>query len=294
MMENVRTLNGAADASVVAEQMEVGLQRREMLKILGGLGVGSAVFGRALAARAEDEAMVTKEMIKQAEWVAGLEFTDDERELMLEGMNEALGEYSRLRAVELANDVPPALSFYPSSPLEGGAATGRGAIGMTESAAPQRGSSDEDLAFAPVTELAALLRTRQVSSVELTRICLDRLRRFDPVLKCVISLTEELSLKQAQRADREIAAGRYRGPLHGVPWGAKDLLAVPGYRTTWGAKPYEDQVRTDKSAVVSRLEEAGAVLLAKLSVGALAWGDVWYGGTTKNPWNPEQGSSGCE
>jgi Asp-tRNA(Asn)/Glu-tRNA(Gln) amidotransferase A subunit family amidase len=143
-----------------------------------------------------------------------------------------------------------------------------------------------------VTELAALVRTRRVGAVELTRLYLERLRRHDPRLACVVSYTEERALAQAERADREIAAGGYRGPLHGIPWGAKDLLAVPGHPTTWGARPYRDQTRPELATSVSRLDEAGAVLVAKLSLGALAWGDVWFGGTTKNPWNLEQGSSG--
>jgi Asp-tRNA(Asn)/Glu-tRNA(Gln) amidotransferase A subunit family amidase len=143
-----------------------------------------------------------------------------------------------------------------------------------------------------VSELSVLLRRGEVTSVELTRLYLERLERYDPVLHCVITMTSEMALEQADLADRELAAGRYRGPLHGVPWGAKDLIAVPGYRTTWGAKPFEDQVRDETATVAARLREAGAPLLAKLSVGALAWGDVWFGGMTRNPWNPEQGSSG--
>ena len=150
----------------------------------------------------------------------------------------------------------------------------------------------EELAFWPVTRIAELLRTRQVSSVELTRMYLDRLERYGPKLECVITLTDDLAMKQARRADAEIARGHYRGPLHGIPWGAKDLLAEDQYRTTWGAKPFEDQVMDEDATVVSRLEQAGAVLVAKLTLGALAQGDVWYGGRTRNPWNLEQGSSG--
>ena len=162
----------------------------------------------------------------------------------------------------------------------------------TKADRPHFPATDEDLAFLSLAELAELVRTRQVSSVELTRLYLDRLRRFDPLLKCVITLLEEPALAQAAQADREIAAGNYRGPLHGIPWGAKDLLALPGYPTTWGAKPYETQMRAEKAAVIERLEQAGAVLIAKLTLGALAMGDVWFGGMTRNPWKPEQGSSG--
>jgi Asp-tRNA(Asn)/Glu-tRNA(Gln) amidotransferase A subunit family amidase len=143
-----------------------------------------------------------------------------------------------------------------------------------------------------VTELAALVRTRQVTSTELTELYLARLRKYDPVLRCVVTLTEQAARAQASRADREIAAGRYRGPLHGIPWGAKDLIAVGGTNTTWGAAPFRDRTIDETATVARRLEEAGAVLLAKLSLGALASGDRWFGGQTRNPWNPAQGSSG--
>ncbi|MFQ5689143.1 MAG: amidase [Gemmatimonadota bacterium] len=156
----------------------------------------------------------------------------------------------------------------------------------------QRPEEDEDLAYLPVSRLASLLRSRQVSSTELTELYLARLKKYDSVLHAVITLTEERAREQAARADRELDAGRWRGPLHGIPWGAKDLLAARGYPTTWGAVPYRDQVIDEDSAVVGRLDDAGAVLVAKLTLGALAWGDVWFGGQTKNPWNIEQGSSG--
>ena len=201
--------------------------RREILKVISAAGVGSAVFGQAC-----------------------IEFSDQDRNL-----------YAELREVTLDHEVRPALAFDPA-PWAGNAARGpRGAVEISEPAARRRPDSPEDLAFATVTELAALVRTRQVSSVELTRLYLDRLRRYDPVLHCVITYTEELALNQAERADREIAAGRYRGPLHGIPWGAKDNLAVPGYRTTWGVMP--DQVLSQKATVAARLEEAGAVLVPK-------------------------------
>jgi Asp-tRNA(Asn)/Glu-tRNA(Gln) amidotransferase A subunit family amidase len=265
--------------------------RRSVLKFLTVAGAG-AVFGRALVSMAAERAQVSEEMIRQAEWVAGVNYTDDERRLMLEGVNELLEAFSTLREVRLDNSIPPALFFRPDAldAVPGGEAEGRAR--PTRPAAGQRPSSDEDLAFAPLTELAALVRTRQVSSVELAELYLRRLELHDPELACVISLTGDLAMEQARRADREIAAGWYRGPLHGVPWGAKDLLSVPPFRTTWGARPYENQVRPEQATVASKLAGAGAVLVAKLSVGALAWGDVWYGGVTKNPWNPEQGSSG--
>ena len=185
----------------------------------------------------------------------------------------------------------PALTFFPTPPRPA-ASIQRNRATPIEGRTPRRPSSDEELAFLPVTELSALVRSRQVSSTELTRLYLGRLKRFDPLLKCVVTLTEEVALKQAAQADREIASGKYRGPLHGIPWGAKDLIAYPGYPTTWGATPFKDRVIDVTASVAARLEEAGAVLLAKLSLGALAMGDQWFGGRTRSPWDPRDGSSG--
>ena len=261
--------------------------RRRALQLFTAAG-GSAVFGRALVTLADEAPRVTEAMVREAEWISGVALTDDERKLMLEGVNDLVESYRQLREVDVDNGVAPALMFQPG----GGSAGERGSARPTSTTAGERPADDGDLAFLPVTQLSSLLRARRVSSVELTRLYLDRLRRFDPQLECVISFTEGLALEQAERADKEIAAGRWRGPLHGIPWGAKDLLAVPGYRTTWGAKPFENQVLDTTSTVAARLADAGAVLVAKLTLGALAWGDVWFGGKTKNPWNLEQGSSG--
>ena len=268
-----------------------GWPRRQVLKTLAAMGIGSAVFARALETLAAEKPQVTEEMIRQAEWIAGLSYTDDDRKLMLKDLNEAHEGYERLRGVALDNSVPPALWFQPT-PGASAASAPRGRVEPSEWAAATRPIAEDDLAFASVTELAALIRSRQISSLELTRVYLDRLRRYDPLLRCVITLTEELALEQAERADRELARGHYRGPLDGIPWGAKDLLAVPGYRTTWGSVPFKEQVRPEKATAVARLEEAGAVLVAKLSLGELAWGDVWFDATTKNPWKTDQGSSG--
>lgn len=268
--------------------------RRRALKLLTA-GAGSAVFGRALLSLADEKGAVTLEGIRQAEWISGLTFTDEDRKLMLDGMNEALADYAKLRAVPLDNGVPPSLWFDPTPEVGTVRPGGGGDLPQRPtSATVHRPGSDDDLAFAPVAELHSLLLARKVSSVELTRLYLDRLKRYDPILHCVVTLTEDLALRQAEQADLDIAAGNPRrmGPLHGIPWGAKDLLAVPGYRTTWGATPYQDQIRAEQATVVSKLERTGAVLVSKLSVGALAWGDVWFGGMTRNPWKPEQGSSG--
>ncbi len=228
--------------------------------------------------------------IEGAERVAGVAFTPEQREAMLEPLERRLGVLEDLHAASPPNSLIPAQRFDPQ-------------IAGDRPRPPQphpewipspasRPGSKEDLAFQPVHVLASLLRSRQVTSLELTRLYLERLKHYDRVLHCVVNLTEERALAQAKAADAELDAGLWRGPLHGVPWGAKDLLSVRGYPTTWGAMPFRDQVIDDDASVVERLDAAGAVLLAKLTTGALAWGDVWFGGKTLNPWNIEQGSSG--
>lgn len=268
----------------------VDRERRRLVALLAGAGAGTAVFGRALCALAEGAAKVTAGMVKQAEWISGVSFTDAERELMLSDLNETAEGLAALRAVALDNAVPPAIAFSTGTapPADAGPAP---APSRRERPAV-RPPSDDDLAFAGVRELGRLLRARKVSSTELTKLALARLRTYGPALSCTVTVTEELALAQAKRADEELAAGKDRGPLHGIPWGAKDLIAVPGYPTTWGSPLFREQVRPESATVYRRLEEAGAVLVAKTSVGELAWGDVWFGGTTKNPWKTDQGSSG--
>jgi Asp-tRNA(Asn)/Glu-tRNA(Gln) amidotransferase A subunit family amidase len=150
----------------------------------------------------------------------------------------------------------------------------------------------DELAFYTIGQLAELIRTKQITSTELTNFFIERLKEFDPVLHCVISITEERALNQAKIADEEIATGKYRGLLHGIPFGVKDLLATKDYKTTWGSVPFKDQIIDEDATVITKLEKAGAVLIAKLTMGELAWGDVWYGGKTRNPWDTTQGSSG--
>jgi Asp-tRNA(Asn)/Glu-tRNA(Gln) amidotransferase A subunit family amidase len=266
--------------------------RREVLGLLAALGVGTTAFQRALAVQAENAPKLTPEMIQQAEWIAGLKLSDDDRKALVGALTEAQRRFTAMRALKLPNGVPLALSFNPAPWLPPSTEPSRGSVEPISHDAPKRPENGDDLAFLPVTALSALLRTRQISSVELTNLYLDRLRKYDPVLRCVVTFTAESALKQAEQADREIAAGRYRGVLHGIPWGAKDLMAFPGYRTTWGAAPFKDQMLDLKATVIRRLEEAGAVLVAKLTLGALAMGDRWFGGMTRNPWNPRQGSSG--
>ncbi len=263
------------------------LDRRSFMAYLSVLGIG----GAGLWQQAQQEGSITTGMIAEAEGVFGLEFTDEERELMVRNLNRNTTSYQALRSHNIPNSVPPAIMFDPVLPgME--LPTEEREFRYTRPVGVSRPSNVEALAFEPVTVLSELVRTKQVTSTELTRMYLDRLKRHGPTLECVITLTEERALRQARQADAELALGKYRGPLHGIPWGAKDLLTVREYRTTWGAKPYENQQLDDNATVVDRLDDAGAVLVAKLTLGALAQGDVWYGGRTRNPWNLEQGSSG--
>ena len=227
---------------------------------------------------------------KGMENLAGLDFTQSERDTMLQTLSVLRGKYDTLRTVELPNSIPFPLYFDPRIP---GQVIPKGRENYLFQEFPTRRPDNiEDCAFFTIGQLAHLMRTQQVSSVELTEMYLDRLKRYGPELECVVTLTEDLALKQASRADEEIRRGRYLGPLHGIPYGAKDLLAVPGYKTTWGATTHKDYIIDETATIIKKLEDAGAVLVAKLTLGALAWGDVWFGGKTRNPWNMEQGSSG--
>ncbi|HDS02066.1 MAG TPA: amidase [candidate division Zixibacteria bacterium] len=251
-----------------------------------------ASFVYSQETRAESDSLkITKEDIVKAQELTGLEFAEPEIDSMLDELNTNLGFYREMREIEIDNSVPPAILFNPiPSGIE--FESGEEPLKLSAPGNDRRPEDFDDLAFYSVRDLAELVRTRQVTSVELTEFALERLKKYDPLLHCVITLTEELALEQAARADAEIAAGKYRGPLHGIPYGAKDLLAVKEYRTTWGAEPYKEQVINYDAAVIRKLQDAGAVLVAKLSLGALAWGDVWFADTTRNPWNLEQGSSG--
>jgi Asp-tRNA(Asn)/Glu-tRNA(Gln) amidotransferase A subunit family amidase len=254
-------------------------------------GLGATALPRTLWAMVQEAGRVTKDMIAQAEAMAGLEFTDAEREMMIEGLNSNLEAYEALRSIAIPNETYPALLFEPVLPGRR-PVMARRTPRRTRPRTVTRPADLEEVAFWSLTDLGELLRTRQVTSLELTRMYLDRLRRYGGRLEAVITPTEELAVRQARRADQELARGVYRSPLHGIPWGAKDLLAEDAYPTTWGAKPYEGQSLPYDATVVERLEAAGAVLIAKLTLGALAMGDYWYGGRTRNPWNLEEGSSG--
>lgn len=275
------------DATLTADH-----DRRSFLGYFTAIGLGGTLLPGVLWARAAGGEEITAATIACAEEISGLKFTDEQRQQMLDGLKNQESQIEQLHAIKLDNSVAPAVYFDPVPPgvtltLPKKHASVRSRV------SPRTVPRDlEELAFLPVTELAELVRRRKVTSTQLTEMYLGRIKRYDPVLKAVITLTEERARRQAKTADEEIARGKYRGPLHGIPWGAKDLLAVKGYKTTWGAGPYRDQVIDVDATVVQRLDDAGAVLLAKLTLGELAQGDIWFGGTTKNPWNVLQGSSG--
>ncbi|MBD8524619.1 amidase [Pseudomarimonas arenosa] len=218
----------------------------------------------------------------------GVPMNSAERELMLDAVREQRAAFDALHGFDLPNDLAPALVFTPGFSPPAVSLT----PGWSQPDDIQRPANNDELPFLSVAELGVLLRSGQLTSVELTTICLDRIRRYDAELHALITVTEPLALQQAKQADAEFAAGIDRGPLQGIPYGLKDLFAVEGYPTTWGAMPYKNQRIESNATVVQRLQAAGAVLIAKSSVGALAWGDVWYGGKTRTPWNPEQGTSG--
>jgi len=267
------------------------IDRRAFAATLSGMGLGATLFPGVLWSQAQASAEITVETIACAEEISGVSFTPDEREMMLQSLERNRRAYEALREQPIPNGVVPAVTFDPVLPGMT-LPTEQHPMRRTRYPDVQRPADLEAVAFWSVAELAELVRTRQVTSRELTEMYIGRLERHGPTLEAVITLTRELALRQAARADREIALGNYRGPLHGIPWGAKDLLSTEGYPTTWGAKAYEAQTLDEDATVVRRLEEAGAVLVAKLTLGALAMGDVWYGGRTRNPWNLEQGSSG--
>jgi Asp-tRNA(Asn)/Glu-tRNA(Gln) amidotransferase A subunit family amidase len=294
------------------------IDRRSFLTVCTSAGVASTLFPGvlyALAAQGQERAStdqskppkITPEMIDQAAIIAGIgPLTDEQKMMMIDGLVDRNGSMKAIRGLHLPNSVAPCYVFHPmparGQVLRAPAAihvlapkadtSHNGMIGWTADESVAAPSSADDLAFASVSHLASLLKARKITSVDLTKMYIARLKRYDSLLHFVITLTEDRALAQAAKADEEIAAGKYRGPLHGIPWGAKDLLAVKGYPTTWGAGGFEHQSFDEDATVVQRLDEAGAVLVAKFTLGALAMGDKWFGGRTRNPWNPKQGSSG--
>ena len=270
-----------------------GVARRRFLAAIPAAVAGS-LAAPALARQQPAAPRIDPTTLDCAEKVFGVDFTDAEEQQAVQGVNRNLASYEQLRELNIPLDTEPAVTFHPYLPgkkPKGGATPGA-RIKVTLKPPAARSSSLDDLAFLPITALAPLIQQRAVSSTDLTKMYLDRLKKYGPKLNCVVTLSEELALAQAAQADREIRAGRYKGPLHGIPWGAKDLFATKGIPTTWGAGPFQNQVFDYDATIVERLRDAGAVLVAKLSMGALAQGDNWFRGRTNNPWNVERGSSG--
>ncbi|MCM3870628.1 MAG: amidase [Pyrinomonadaceae bacterium] len=286
-----------------------GLNRRKFVKLIPALGVATIASPQLqiISALAQTPSptptpspspspgplRVTKEMLRGAEQMFGIELTDAQKQMALQNVNSNLERYETLRKISVPLDTEPATLFHPALP--GKRFNVKVATFKLSKIERLNFSNIEDLAFARVTQLADLIRNRKISSIDLTRMYLSRLKLYGPKLNCTVTLTEELALAQAAVADREIKQGKYRGPLHGIPWGAKDLFATKGIPTTWGAEPYRNQVIDYDATLVTRLQNAGAVLVAKLSMGALAQGGRWFQGMTRNPWQVEEertGSSG--
>lgn len=296
--------------------------RRQVLQVLTAAGIGTGVFRRAVADEVARTTEITAETLARAEWIAGLSLSEAERTATAAAVQGVVRNCAAIRSVPVSYDTLPAVRFDPEisdpeaalrrhePPVWLSVASAETETAVTRTAptaeptpasaaagtadAPAAGETvaGQPLSFLSIRELGRRLRAGELSSVQLTQYCLQQLREADPLLKCVVTLTEKLALQQAEQADCELQQGFDRGPLHGIPWGAKDLLAVRGYPTTWGAPQFRERQLPDNATVVERLQATGAVLVAKLSLGALAMGDQWFGGMTRNPWNPEQGSSG--
>jgi len=267
--------------------------RRRFMTYFAGIGLGSTLAPGVVWARMQDAGTqtITLAMITEAMKLSGIELTEDERKGMVDSANQNLKRYEEVRAIHIPNDVSPPFHFSPVVP---GMTVSRKALPFVLSPAPavKRPARLEDAAFWPIRNLAELIRTRQVTSLELTEMYLARLHRYNGVLNNVVTFLDDYGRAEARRADAAIAAGRYKGPLHGIPWGAKDIISVKGFKTTWGSPAFKEQSFDYDASVVEMLREAGAVLIAKLTTGELASGDQWFGGQTKNPWDPTQGSSG--
>jgi Asp-tRNA(Asn)/Glu-tRNA(Gln) amidotransferase A subunit family amidase len=257
------------------------------------IGLGSTLAPGIVWARMQDAGAktITLEMVTDAMKLSGLEFTEAELKSMVDAANQNLTRYQELRSIHIPNDVSPPFHFSAIVP---GMAISKTKLPFKLSAAPsvKRPGNLEEVAFWPVRHLAELVKTKQVTSLELTDMYLSRLHRYNGKLNNVVTFLDDYGRAEANKADAEIAAGKYKGPLHGIPWGAKDIISVKGYKTTWGSPAFKDQSFDYDASVVEMLRDAGAVLIAKLTSGELASGDNWFGGQTKSPWNLSQGSSG--
>jgi Asp-tRNA(Asn)/Glu-tRNA(Gln) amidotransferase A subunit family amidase len=265
------------------------MKKKYYLIIVAIVGVIAFFAGAFLQSQSSNS--ITKEIVASAEKIIGLSFSDAKRDSMLSGLNDQLKSYESLRQISLPNEIPPAIGFNPI-PVGFQFEKKKKSFKLGKLGRVELPNDENELAFYSVAQLAKLIKSKKILSEDLTKIYINRLKKYSSKLECVITLTESLAIEQARRADREISLGKYRGPLHGIPYGAKDLLATKGIKTTWGSVPFKNQMIDQNATVISKLEEAGAVLVAKLTMGELAWGDVWFGGKTRNPWNTVEGSSG--
>jgi Asp-tRNA(Asn)/Glu-tRNA(Gln) amidotransferase A subunit family amidase len=266
--------------------------RRRFIGFFSGVGLGGTLLPGVLWTQVQQDGAqrITQPMLTDALALSGLTFTEEEQKALLQSANQNLTRYEDIRKTHIPNDVAPPFYF---SPLVPGMKVNRVKLPVRFSTPRVRRPANlEEVAFWPITQLSQLVRTRQVTSLELTEMYLGRLHRYNEKLNCVVTFLDDLARTQASQADAEIKAGRHRGPLHGIPWGAKDIIAAKGYKTTWGSGAYKDQMIEQDASVVEILRDAGAVLVAKLTTGELAQGDQWFGGQTKNPWNLSEGSSG--
>src|SRR5947209_3738275 len=303
-VSDVRRLAARTDSLALLNSALRMFDRRSFLSLCARLGVVSTALPSLLWS--QDKAAppkLTPQQVDDAATTAGIQLSAKDRDMLLEGLDELRGEYEKIHALHIANSVEPAIVFDPVLPQDRkNLVTDRKPLRVSPLAENDpalrfnpagRAPKDlESVCFWNVRQLGELVRTKRVAPSDLTAMYLERLKRLDAKLHCVITYTEERAQAQAREADREVAAGKYRGPLHGIPWGGKDLLSVKGYRTTWGAGGFEQQTFDEDATVVTRLDRAGAILIAKLTLGALAMGDKWFGGMTRNPWSLDQGSSG--
>src|SRR5438093_941245 len=272
---------------------DVNETRRRFMTHFASIGLGTTLAPGIIWARMQDSGAkkITLEMVADAMKLSGIELTDAELKGMVDTANRNLAGYEEMRPLHVPDDVTPPFHFSPSA---AGMHVSRKAVPFTLSPAPagKRPARLEDVAFWPVRHLAELVRTKQVTSVELTGMYLSRLHRYNDKLNNVVTFLDDYGMAEARKADAEMAAGKYKGPLHGIPWGAKDIISVKGFKTTWGSPAFKEQIFDYDASIVELLRDAGAVLIAKLATGELASGDQWFGGQTKNPWNLSQGSSG--
>jgi len=273
--------------------MHLDQTRRRFMSTFAATSLGTTLVPGVLWARMQDAGApkLTLPMVTEALKLAGVDVTEEEKNNLVETANRNLTGYDEIHKLHIPADVSPPFHFSPVTP---GMTVSKAKQPWQLSAAPKvkRPANLEDVAFWPVRHLAELVKTRQVTSLELTEMYLARLHRYNGILNNVVTFLDDYGRAEAKRADAEIAAGKYKGPLHGIPWGAKDIISVKGYKTTWGSAPFKDQVLDYDASVVEQLREAGAVLIAKVATGELAGGDNWFGGQTKSPWDPTQGSSG--